>query len=277
MKLARFQILKPETAEQRQFVDHVRQSEQVRQLVEDAILALAPMPVADAGTAAKTRVLLLLRQAVLAQNKVITRQHMAASEGSAMAEKVFSQGTAIEGLDEEAAKAYKEAKKEKEKEAKAAAAALLAAQQAQAAQSRGGGVFRGGYRGRYNYHPYQQYQASPVQAYSQQYVPAQGMAMMPAQGQQPQGYVQQHGQDSFLVQQQPRYFMNQRGSMQLQQPRGVAMCYGCGQMGHYNKDNVCQPGAREAYMQLQAGGQGIAIAGGGQQLALQGPGAAGGN
>ena len=249
----------------------------MRQLVEDAILALAPLPVAAADTAAKTRVLLLLRQAVLAQNKVITRQHMAASEGSAMAEKVFSQGTAIEGLDEEAAKAYKEAKKEKEKEAKAAAVALLAAQQAQAAQSRGGGVFRGGYRGRYNYHPYQQYQASPVQAYSQQYVPAQGMAMMPAQGQQPQGYVQQHGQDSFLVQQQPRYFMNQRGSMQLQQPRGVAMCYGCGQMGHYNKDNVCQPGAREAYMQLQAGGQGIAIAGGGQQLALQGPGAAGGN
>ena len=123
--------------EQRQFVDHVRQTEQVRQLLEDAILTLAPLPVAVADNATKAKGLLLLRQAVLAQNKVITRQHLAASEGSVMAEKVFSQGTAIEGLDEEAAKAYKEAKKEREKETKAA---LLAAQQAQAAQNRGGGV-----------------------------------------------------------------------------------------------------------------------------------------
>ena len=207
-------------------MDHVRQTEQVRQLMEDAIIAL---------TATKARVLLLLRQAVLTQNRVITRQHLAASEGSVMAEKVFSQGTAIEGLDKEAAKAYKEAKK---------------AQQAQAAQSRGGGAYRGGYRGRYNYHPYQQYQVPQMQAYSNQYAPAPGMAMMPAQGQQLQGFVQQHGQDGYIVQQQPCYFLNQRGGMQLQQPRGVAMCYGCGQMGHYNKDNVCQPGAREAYMQL---------------------------
>ena len=161
--------------------------------MEDAIIAL---------TATKARVLLLLRQAVLTQNRVITRQHLAASEGSVMAEKVFSQGTAIEGLDEEAAKAYKEAKK---------------AQQAQAAQSRGGGAYRGGYRGRYNYHPYQQYQVPQMQAYSNQYAPAPGMAMMPAQGQQLQGFVQQHGQDGYIVQQQPCYFLNQRGGMQLQQ------------------------------------------------------------
>ena len=95
-------------------MDHVRQTEQVRQLMEDAIITLAPMPVAAENNATKAKGLLLLRQAVLAQNRVITRQHLAASEGSVMAEKVFSQGTAIEGLDEEAAKAYKEAKKEKE-------------------------------------------------------------------------------------------------------------------------------------------------------------------
>ena len=261
-------------------MDHVRQTEQVRQLLEDSrrfwkILTLAPLPVAAADNAAKDKGLLLLGQAVLAQSKVITRQHLAASEGSVMAEKVFSQGTAIEGLDEEAAKAYKEAKKEKEKETKAA---LLAAQQAQAAQSRGGGVYRGGYRGRYNnYHAYQPYQVPQMQAYGHQYVAAQGVAMVPAQGPQLQGLVQQHGQDGYVMQQQPRYFVIQRGGLQQQQPRGVAMCYGCGQLGHYNKDNVCQPGAREAYMQLQAGGQGIAITGGGQQLALQGPGAAGGN
>ena len=100
-------------------MDHVRQTEQVRQLMEDAIITLAPMPVAAENNATKAKGLLLLRQAVLAQNRVITRQHLAASEGSVMAEKVFSQGMAIEGLDEEAAKAYKEAKKEKEKEAKA--------------------------------------------------------------------------------------------------------------------------------------------------------------
>ena len=256
-------------------MDHVRQTEQVRQLLEDAILTLAPLPVAVADNATKAKGLLLLRQAVLAQSKVITRQHLVASEGSVMAEKVFSQGTAIEGLDEEAAKAYKEAKKEKEKEIKAA---LLAAQQAQAAQNRGGGVYRGGYRGRYNnYHVYQPYQIPQTQTYGHQYVAAQGVAMVPAQGQQLQGFAQQHGQDGYVTQQQPRYFINQRGGLQLQQPRGVAMCYGCGQLGHYNKDNVCQPGAREAYMQLQAGGQGIAITGGGQQLALQGHGAAGGN
>ena len=95
-------------------MDHVRQTEQVRQLMEDAIITLAPMPVAAENNATKAKGLLLLRQAVLAQNRVITRQHLAASEGSVMAEKVFSQGMAIEGLDEEAAKAYKEAKKEKE-------------------------------------------------------------------------------------------------------------------------------------------------------------------
>ena len=256
-------------------MDHVRQTEQVRQLMEDAIITLAPMPVAAENNATKAKGLLLLRQAVLAQNRVITRQHLAASEGSVMAEKVFSQGMAIEGLDEEAAKAYKEAKKEKEKEAKAA---LLAAQQAQVAQSRGGGIYRGGYRGRYNnYHAYQPYQAPQIQAYGNQYVTAPGMAMVTAQGQQLQGFVQQHGHDGYVVQQQPRYFMNQRGGIQLQQPGGVTMCYGCGQLGHYNKDNVCQPGAREAYMQLRAGGQGVAIAGGGQQLALQGYGAGGGN
>ena len=162
--------------EQRQFVDHVRQTEQVRQLLEDAVLTLAPLPVAVADNATKAKGLLLLRQAVLAQSKVITRQHLVASEGSVMAEKVFSQGTAIEGLDEEAAKAYKEAKKEREKETKAA---LLAAQQAQAAQNRGGGVYRGGYRGRYNnYHVYQPYQIPQMQTYGHQYVAAQGVAMV---------------------------------------------------------------------------------------------------
>ena len=67
-------------------MDHVRQTEQVRQLLEDAILTLAPLPVAVADNATKAKGLLLLRQAVLAQSKVITRQHLAASEGSVMAE-----------------------------------------------------------------------------------------------------------------------------------------------------------------------------------------------
>ena len=52
----------------------------------------------------------------------------------------------------------------------------------------------------------------------------------------------------------------------------VTKCYGCGVLGHYNKDNRCLPGAREAYQAIQASMQARQQ---GQQLALTGPGATG--
>ena len=58
--------------------------------------------------------------------------------------------------------------------------------------------------------------------------------------------------------------------------RVVAKCYACGVLGHYSKDNVCLPGAREAYQAAQMGSMAAAAAGV-VPLALQGPSTGGGN
>ena len=58
------------------------------------------------------------------------------------------------------------------------------------------------------------------------------------------------------------------GSLQYRPERSVAKCYGCGVLGHYNKDNRCLPGAKEAYQALQASMQSGQQ---NQQLAIAGP------
>ena len=35
----------------------------------------------------------------------------------------------------------------------------------------------------------------------------------------------------------------------------MARCYSCGTVGHFSKDGVCLPGAREAYQAVMAQGQ----------------------
>ena len=58
------------------------------------------------------------------------------------------------------------------------------------------------------------------------------------------------------------------GGLQYRPERSVAKCYGCGVLGHYNKDNRCLPGAKEAYQALQASMQSGQQ---NQQLAIAGP------
>ena len=225
----------------------VRALETARQAGEDVLLQLAQLSVADAAVpeiqAAAQR---QARQQVLDLGTLVLHLRMAATEGRDMVEHIFSPVAGIDELPEEQAKAFRERKKEKEKEEKArATAAQAAAQSAAQSANRGGGYYRGSYRGRggYGYQPYQ---------VPQQYAP-QG----PCYGYQPtqQRFWHPDGYNS-----------RGRGFQGLgHDPRAAAKCYGCGVNGHFNKDNACLPGAREAYQALQAAmqaGQQV------QQLAL---------
>jgi len=266
-------LLKPQSAEQTYLTKLAREAETLRRLGEDAILATKRIAPADAAAPDKGQALGLMRQLVTAVGEMVVKLRLAATEGSALADKVFSPTAGFEELPEEQAKALKELKKEKEKEEKAKAAQL---QQMQ--QQRGGGAMRGYSRGRgsYGYQPYQVPAAfNPMmmasQASMQQQWPVQGMqgqqqmgAMMPQQGYMwhPDGYMAGMGRGRGAAFYKP-------------DTRVVAKCYACGVLGHYAKDGMCLPGAREAFQAAQM--QNLAAAAGAAPLALAGPSAGGGN
>ena len=254
-----------------------RSVETMRQLGEDAVLELLQLTPAPAPAAApdvpaiQGRVLRMVRQMVLDAGETVLKLRMAAEDGAALANQAWSPVAGYDELPDNIAKAYKELKKDKEKEAKAAVA--------QQAQRGGGGPTRGYYRGRgYHYQPY----VVPQTYTAQQQLPA-------AMGAPPPGYAaqqqqmwpgqtapgQQYGYQQVLWP--PDGYMHGgfRGRGGLRPDvRSVAKCYGCGVLGHFNKDNVCLPGAREAYQALQASMQ---LGQAGQQLAIQGPPGTGGN
>ena len=234
----------------------------MRSQAEDCLLLIAGLTAQGANVAnIQTAALRLQRQLVLDIGGTVLQTRMAAAEGMELAEKIFSPVAGYDELPEDQAKAFKEYKKEQEKEAKA-----RAQQAARGRGGRGGGGYRG--RGYYNYQPY----TIPPQ-YGHQV-----MQTAPA----PAGYAGQ--QQAWPAAQQqlaystqvppPQYWHTdgfgggRGGGFQGYRPeRSVAKCYGCGVLGHYNKDNRCLPGAREAYQAIQASMQA------GQQLALTGPGA----
>ena len=247
----------------------------MRSQAEDCLLQIAGLTEQGANVAdIQTAALRLQRQLVLDLMGTVLQLCMAAAEGMELADKIFSLVAGYDGLHEDQAKAFKEYKKEQEKESKAKA------QQA----ARGGGGYRGagGYRGRgyYNYQPYtvpqqygqqppavmQQAQAPPGYAGQQQVWPAaQQQTSAPVYGYQAPPPPQYWHPDGFVG--------GRGGGFQGYRPeRSVAKCYGCGVLGHYNKDNRCLPGAREAYQAIQASMQAGQQ---GQQLALTGPGATG--
>ena len=265
--------------------------------VEDAVLAVKVLPVAEANTAARDAVVKQLRQTALDVGGTVTQMRMALERGAAVADKVFSPTAGYEGLSAEQVKILKELDKEREKEEQE-----KKKQQALQETQTGGG--RGGYYRPYNrgqgfYRPYY----NPHQQYGGQggggagphgYAAAGGQ-----QGQQQQFQQQQYGQ------QQPVHQQNQFGQMQqpmvqapMQQqhppeaqqhqygppgqqlmgrsqrpdPRAAAFCYGCGEVGHYARDNVCQPGVAAAFraklqQQVAAGVQPAGQQAGGAALA----------
>ena len=188
---------------------------------------------------------------------------MALERGAAVADKVFSPTAGYEGLSAEQVKILKELDKEREKEEQEK-------KKQQALQETQTGSGRGGY-----YRPYNRGQGfyRPYYNLHQQYG-GQGVGKAGQQGQQQQLQQQQYGQ------QQPMHQQNQFGQMQhpmtqapMQQqnspgaqqpqyrppgqqlmgrsqrpdPRAAAFCYGCGEVGHYARDNVCQPGVAAAF------------------------------
>ena len=240
----------------------------MRSQAEDCLLLIAGLTAEGADVASiQTAALRLQRQLVLDIGGAVLQTRMAAAEGMELAEKIFSPVAGYDDLPEEQAKAFKEYKKEQEKEAKA-----RAQQAARGGGGRGGGGYRG--RGYHNYQPYTIPQQYGHQGLQQPQAPA-GYA-----GQQQMWPPAQHIAPTYSSQVPPPQYWHpdgfaggRGGAFQGYRPeRSVAKCYGCGVLGHYNRDNRCLPGAREAYQAIQASMQAGQQ---GQQLALQGPGATG--
>ena len=127
-----------------------RKVETMRQRVEDGILEilqLTAQPGPPDVEAIQARALRALRQSALEAGETVMQLRMAATEGAALAQKVWNPTAGYDDLPEDVAKAYKELKKEQEKEAKA---------QGQQQSRGGGGPYRGYYhRGRSSYYqPY---------------------------------------------------------------------------------------------------------------------------
>ena len=247
----------------------MRKLEDMRSQAEDCLLQIAGLTAQGANVEnIQAAALRLQRQLVREIGGTVLQMRMAAAEGMELADKIFSPVAGYDELQEDQAKAFKEYKKEQEKENKAKAQ--------QAARGGGGGRGYGGYRGRgyYNYQPYtipQQYgQQAPVMMQQVQQQPGfagQQQAWPPAQ--------QQVAAPAYSYQvPPPQYwhpdgFVGGRGGiLQYRPERSVAKCYGCGVLGHYNKDNRCLPGAKEAYQALQASMQSGQQ---NQQLAIAGP------
>ena len=243
----------------------VRALETARQAGEDVLLQLAQLSVADAAVpeiqAAAQR---QARQQVLDLGTLVLQLRMAATEGRDMVEHIFSPVAGFDELPEEQGKAFRERKKEKEKEETArATAAQAAAQSAAQSANRGGGYYRGAYRGRggYGYQPYQVPQQYAPQGPCLMVPPPQPGVFQSAPTPQQQGWGQPPppGQQYGYQTTQQRFWhpdgynSRGRGFQGLgHNPRAAAKCYGCGVNGHFNKDNACLPGAREAYQALQA-------------------------
>ena len=109
------------------------------------------------------------------------------------------------------------------------------------------------------------------------------MNIQPMQNQQGVWAMQFPQQQQMAYQHPDGYYVGRgRGGFRSEN-RPVAKCYGCGALGHFNKDNLCLPGAREAYMAIQMamqqgqGSQQMAMqqVQGAQQLAVTGPAATG--
>ena len=256
-------MLKPVTKEQLFLTKTVQSVEELRQLGEDLLLgALQRQPAADAPEATRTTFAEELRKhrkLVLEAGQVILKMRMAVSEGLAVADRVFSPTLRFDGLTEEQQKALKDSRKETEKE--------QSQMKKQESAGRGGGKFYNRGRGGYHYQPYQQppYQQPVIQQVQptyQQVQPAYIAAAPPAFQQQ---YQYQQG---FAGGGQPAYPPDGFRAPRNTRPdsRAVARCYSCGTVGHFSKDGVCLPGAREAYQAVMAQGQmGQA---GGQQAAI---------
>jgi len=147
--------LKPTTPEQILLTTLARKVESLRQLAEDVLMEMPQLradPAPDLE-AVRARMQLKQRQLVMEAGDTVLQLRMAASEGSAMANQVWSPVAGFEDLPEELAKNFKELKKEQAKAAKAQ-------------QPRGGGGPHRGYqyRGRGGYQPYVMPQQMPVMA-----------------------------------------------------------------------------------------------------------------
>ena len=239
-----------------------RKAETIRQLGEDSLLEWVATAAEGANVAdIRVRALRIQRQLVTDVGELVNQLRMAAAEGADIASQAWSPVADYEDLPEDVAKSFKDLKKEQEKAEKA---------KTQQGQRGGGGPYRGYGRGRgYYYQPYIVPQQPNLMS---QPPPVQQQQIWPGQ------QVTQQGQYAYPIQQQYQYhpdgYTNRgRGSFRPD-GRPVAKCYGCGVIGHFNKDNVCLPGAREAYQALQAG---MFQRQGGPQLAIQGPPGTGGN
>ena len=111
--------------------------------VEDAVLAMKVLPVAEANTAARDAVVKQLCHTALDGGGTVTQMRMALERGAAVADKVFSPTAGYEGLSAEQVKILKELDKEREKEEQE----KTKQQTLQESQTGGG---RGGYYRPYN-------------------------------------------------------------------------------------------------------------------------------
>ena len=245
---------------------------------EDAVIAIRALPVAAAEEPRKEAVVKLLRQTVLDVGGTATQMRMALERGAVVADKVFSPTAGYEGLSAEQVKILKELDKEKEKEEQQRKTqAQTQAQEPQMYGGRGGYVHRPYHRGQGYYRPYfnphqqfaasgsgygqqmfeqvgqggQQQQFVQPQYQAQQMRPQQNMGGQPQTGQQMQMVQQpQHQQQSYPGSGQQQYGgagQQNMGGSQRPDPRLNAFCYGCGEAGHYARDNLCRPGAAAAF------------------------------
>ena len=119
--------------------------------VEDAVIALKTLPVAEANTPARDAIVKQLRQTALDMGGTATQMRMALERGAVVADKVFSPTAGYEGLSAEQIKMLKELDKEKEKEEQTKRQQAL--QETQTYSGRGGYVQRPYNRGQGYYRP----------------------------------------------------------------------------------------------------------------------------
>ena len=271
--------MKPNTAEEILQVKMTTRLNQGLLAVEDAVIALKTLPVAEANTPARDAIVKQLRQTALDMGGTATQMRMALERGAAVADKVFSPTAGYEGLSAEQIKMLKELDKEKEKEEQTKRQQAL--QETQTSSSRGGYVQRPYNRGQGYYrpyfNPYQQYggggqgqqhyetPAAAPQVQQQGYQQQHQFNQQQQYGQVQQQFVPATQQQAASGQQQQQFApMGQQQFVRSQRPdpRAQAFCYGCGEVGHYARDNACRPGASAAFkaklqQQVAAGVQGV--------------------